>query len=84
MIPAILLSVLSVVGLSEAALYSSVALLPKKEYDYVIVGGEWYFRRRAFENELTAFVAGTAGGVLAARLSEDRKISVLVIEAGIS
>ncbi|KAK0437902.1 aryl alcohol oxidase, partial [Desarmillaria tabescens] len=50
--------------LCSAAIYESVAELPKLDFDYVIVGG------------------GTAGNVLANRLTEQEDTSVLVLEAG--
>ncbi|KAK0196138.1 pyranose dehydrogenase [Armillaria mellea] len=53
--------------LCSAAIYETVADLPLIEFDYLIVGGAY---------------SGTAGNVLANRLTEDPQTSVLVLEAG--
>jgi choline dehydrogenase len=54
-------------------------------YDYVIVGGQrqllcWSIRRES--NNTLIFAGGTAGCVLARRLSESHQASVLLIERG--
>ncbi|KAI0066577.1 aryl-alcohol oxidase-like protein [Artomyces pyxidatus] len=45
----------------------------QKEYDFIIVGGEHLFKFT---------VAGTAGAVIASRLSENPDFKILVLEAG--
>ncbi|KAK0241273.1 aryl-alcohol-oxidase from pleurotus Eryingii [Armillaria nabsnona] len=62
-----LLLLLLLVPLCSATIYGRVTDLPTLDFDYIIVG---------------ASEGGTAGNVLANRLTEDPDISVLVLEAG--
>ncbi|KAJ7859960.1 glucose dehydrogenase short protein [Mycena olivaceomarginata] len=66
----LLLSLFSGVGLCK--LYDNVADLPGLKYDFVVVGG------------MSVPLAEQAGNVVANRLTENPKISVLVLEAGLS
>lgn len=65
---------------ARAALYDDPASLPKRQYDYIIVGGQPIHSNNT--TPLTYFVAGAAGSVLANRLSASPHNVVLVIEAG--
>ena len=51
-----------------------------KSYDYVVVGGGVF--HESDREPLTNILKGTAGSVLASRLSEDPNVSILLIEAG--
>lgn len=64
------------------ATFDAIASLATTQYDFVVVGGmscDSHF----WLNDL-GMVGGTAGLVVANRLSEDPGTSVLVIEAGVS
>jgi choline dehydrogenase-like flavoprotein len=54
-----------------------------KEYDYIVVGGVSHSRHRVgHSHSRKLLLGGTAGCVVAARLSEDPNTSVLLIERG--
>lgn len=53
-----------------------------EQYDFVIAGGETVVLVSELTHELTLFKGGTAGMVLANRLTEVAEFRVLVIEAG--
>ena len=66
------------------ALYEKFDDLPKLDFDFIIIGGTCFGRTRTFPQLLTRRPGGTAGNVLANRLTENSHISVLVLEAGAS
>lgn len=68
-----------------AALYTDANDLPKTVYDFVIVGGMWlHFSMILQRADISHCSGGTAGSAVAARLTEEKSYSVLVIEAGLS
>lgn len=71
---------------SLAKLYNNPSELTKTTYDYIVVGGEFRVIHsiRYHFTDFCYLIAGAAGAVVAARLSEDPKISVLLVEAGIT
>lgn len=64
----------------HAAIHERVADLPRKDFDYIVIGG--MSDRDCFEHPLICYVGGTAGNVIANRLTENAAVSVLVLEAG--
>lgn len=63
----------------RAATYTAISDLPSLNYDFVVVGGN--FHTTLINSPLTVS-GGTAGSVLANRLTENSDFSVLVVEAG--
>lgn len=55
------------------------------EFDFIVVGGKWHSTTVLLGLmgwRLTLSTGGTAGNVVAGRLAENPKVSILVIEAG--
>ncbi len=72
---------LSLAGASLAGIYNDVDELPQNlNFDFIVVGGTYprFSSRQPSNPEL----GGTAGNVVANRLTENPSFSVLVLEAG--
>lgn len=84
--PFLLALSLSVTALPSLAVITDVySSLPKRTYDFIIVGGESSQAlpvNNTYSKLAFILAGGTAGSVLANRLTENPKWNVLVIEAG--
>lgn len=67
---------------SAAVLYRSIQTLPTTIYDFIIVGGQPNTISEINQDYLRLFPGGTAGNVIANRLTENPKWKVLVVESG--
>jgi hypothetical protein len=68
---------------SASAVYTTdPSKLPSTTFDYIVVGGD-HDRSQPAHPSLQTVSGGTAGNVVASRLSENNKYTVLVLEAGV-
>jgi hypothetical protein len=67
-------------GVGFCKLYEDVADLPSLDYDFVIIGGMSISLTLVLK--IKPISGGTAGNVVASRLTENPSVSVLVLEAG--
>lgn len=68
--------------LVSAAVYGSIDELPTTEFDFIVIGGKCQNKLLCQLTEQNMRIGGTAGPVVANRLTERADFDVLVIEAG--
>jgi len=73
---------LSLVPVALSAIYRRSDDLPNTTFDFIIVGGSYLNFSTIISLTNTLIIGGTAGSVLANRLTEIPQFQVLVIEAG--
>ncbi len=82
-LPALLVASALFVGRSVSVILTDPAQLKTTTYDYIIVGGAQRKSSLSLARISTFETAGTSGLALAARLSEDTELNILVLEAGV-
>jgi hypothetical protein len=71
---------LSVVGIVHGAIYNDISDVINIEFDFVVIGGE--LLPLSLISLMNVGIGGTAGSVVANRLSENPEFQVLVVEDG--
>ena len=80
-LPGLLLLRLAIIPfLVHARVYESLERLPDRDYDFVIIGGTFALTFHHYFFLIRS--GGTAGSVVAGRLTENHRVNVLLVEAG--